>query len=528
MSANAPPDCCPRVFALLSPAERADYTTRPGVHAEINPEQFQAWLKSTASSRQLPWLADLARLEMAIDQVDHNREKMPETVAGWQVNPTLELLSLPWQGLSKLLGEDQPAEPRAEPEKILVWFSPHDRRPHFRRAEDPDLLALKLVLEEIDPEEVAAQGPLSVGEIDGVLDRAAAQGILLAPPSRLVRDEKTFPRPAGFDTRFYSAEVFTLQWHITQNCDLHCRHCYDRSAGQDISLSRGLDLLDQLRRFCRRQGVRGQVSFSGGNPLLHPHFFEFYQGAVERGLTPAILGNPIGADKLAAICAIRKPVFYQVSLEGLAEHNDYIRGTGHFARIMAFLDLLRDAGVFSMVMLTLTRDNLDQVLPLAELLRNRVDLFTFNRLAMVGEGAALASVRPADYPGFLTAYLAAAAQNPTIRLKDNLLNVIRHQQAKPLFGGCTGFGCGAAFNFCCALPDGAIHACRKFPSPIGHLDHLSLESIYQGEKARRYRAGSSACSACRIRPVCGGCLAVGHGFGLNIFQDRDLYCQEVI
>jgi hypothetical protein len=45
--------------------------------------------------------------------------------------------------------------------------------------------------------------------------------------------------------------------------------------------------------------------------------------------------------------------------------------------------------MYTMVMLTLTRDNLDQVLPLAELLRDRADFFTFNRLSTVGEGASL-------------------------------------------------------------------------------------------------------------------------------------------
>ena len=42
------------------------------------------------------------------------------------------------------------------------------------------------------------------------------------------------------------------------------------------------------------------------------------------------------------------------------------------------------------------------------LLRDRVDLFTFNRLAMVGEGADLASVKPEDFPAFLERYMKAS------------------------------------------------------------------------------------------------------------------------
>ena len=138
-----------------------------------------------------------------------------------------------------------------------------------------------------------------------------------------------------------------------------------------------------------RKHVKGQVSFTGGNPLLHPDFSAIYQAAAHLGFTLAILGNPAPRDRIDELIAIQRPSFFQVSLEGLPEYNDYIRGIGHFERVMNFLDLLRDLDVYSMVMLTLTRDNLEQVIPLGERLRGRADAFYFNRLARVGEGASL-------------------------------------------------------------------------------------------------------------------------------------------
>ncbi|MDP2758578.1 MAG: SPASM domain-containing protein, partial [Desulfurivibrionaceae bacterium] len=189
-----------------------------------------------------------------------------------------------------------------------------------------------------------------------------------------------------------------------------------------------------------------------------------------------------------------------------------------------FLELLRELDIYSMVMLTLTRGNMEQVLPLAELLRDRVDLFVFNRLAMVGEGSLLESVDIADYRGFLERYLAAAQENPDMGLKDNLFNLLRAEKGEPLLGGCAGFGCGAAFNFVSLLPDGEVHACRKFPSLIGNIFRQSLAEIYDGPAARKYRAGCLACRDCRLRPACGGCLAVSHGFGLDVFTARDPYC----
>jgi selenobiotic family peptide radical SAM maturase len=208
----------------------------------------------------------------------------------------------------------------------------------------------------------------------------------------------------------------------------------------------------------------------------------------------------------------------------LRDHNDCIRGEGHFDRVIEFLPVLADLGVYSMVMLTLTRDNMEQVLDLAVYLKGRVNQFTFNRLAMVGEGADLVSAEPSAYAEFLEHYLAASEAHTHMSLKDNLFNLLLHGKGAPLTGGCTDSGCGAAFNFVAMLPDGEVHACRKFPSPIGNIHEQRLAEVYQSEAAKMYRAGSSACRDCEIRPVCGGCLAVAHGFGKDIYQDRDPYC----
>ncbi len=201
-----------------------------------------------------------------------------------------------------------------------------------------------------------------------------------------------------------------------------------------------------------------------------------------------------------------------------------IRGHGHFERVLEFLSALRQSEIYSMVMLTLTNENLSQVLPLAEKLRGRADLFTFNRLSLVGEGARLKLPSKSDYMAFLEAYLEAAKRNPLIALKDNLINITRYQNGLPVFGGCTGYGCGAAFNFVCLLADGTVHACRKFPSPIGSIFRNGLAELYDSDSARRYRSGSRACRLCAIRPVCGGCLAIAYSFGLNVFEERDPYC----
>lgn len=473
------------------------------------------------------FLPALARLEWALHQVAMEGECIPTGVDQLMLNPTIRVLQFPWRNLPSLIhtqGDTGVVRPEAGKECILVWVDPRTHDVQLRAASDEDLLALKMVSEDISIREVAAQSTVLPAAVGNAVSRAVTNGLLLAPPSRIRRDESRGVVGEDIDESFLSSSSFILQWHITQACDLHCKHCYDRSDRSLLSFDQALRILDDYQEFCADKCVRGYITFTGGNPLLYPYFTEVYRAASERGFLLSILGNPSPRERIEELLAVQPLDHFQVSLEGLPEHNDDIRGAGHFQRSMEFLSVLRDLGVYSMVMLTLTKDNIDQVLPLAELLRDRADSFTFNRLSQVGEGASLQLPPPDQYARFLEQYLEAAETNPVIRIKDNLFNIILQKRGERPFGGCTGFGCGAAFNFMTLLADGEVHACRKFPSLIGTIHEQGIGDIYDSAIARRYRAGSSACRTCSLQPVCSGCMAIAYSHGLDVFHDRDPYC----
>ena len=318
--------------------------------------------------------------------------------------------------------------------------------------------------------------------------------------------------------------VFTLQWHLTNACEGRCAHCYDRRELCDLPTADCLRILDDFQAFCRQRDIRGQICLSGGNPLLHAGFWEIYTAIARAGLPVSILGNPLDTPALARLLAIQRPAYYQVSLEGLRETNDALRGPGHFARTRDFLQAAKAAHLTTQVMLTLQRANLDDVIPLGLQLAPLIRKFTFNRLAQVGEARGLAIPSHAEYAHFLRDYLETAAAHPVFGCKDNLFNILRHAQRAPLFAGCTGQGCGAAFNFVAVLPDGEVHACRKFPSPLGRVPEQSLTDLYDSPCARNYRQGPRACRRCPLHRACRGCMAVIHGHGGNPLQDRDPQC----
>jgi selenobiotic family peptide radical SAM maturase len=326
------------------------------------------------------------------------------------------------------------------------------------------------------------------------------------------------------DERGRQTEIFTLQWHLTNACGSNCAHCYDRSARAVLELGEARGVLAGFMGFCWRRRVAGRIVLTGGDPLLYPGFWELYEAIAEAGVPVAILGNPIGPEEIAALVQVQRPVYYQISLEGRREHNDRVRGPGHFDRALGFIEAAQRSGLPVHVMLTLTRANLDEVMPLSEELRGRVERLTFNRLAQVGAGASLAAPTATEYSTFLERYLLACRHTPVLGLKDNLINVTRAQRGVRPFPGCTGHGCGAAFDFLALLPDGEVHACRKLPSRVGHVRDASLDDVYRSTAAARYRQGPIACQACRLRSHCGGCMAVSFGRGRDPLVDRDPDC----
>ncbi len=513
----------PRTSRFLGDEGLALLSGNPGseIRPGSDPEVFRGVSSDTHPE---PFLRDLFAVETALYAILQRPHDVRHPEHGAVINPLLDIVAVRYD-VTPFFVDELPDEMIdipvvARDGLIAVWRGPVSGRMYVEYADRQMLLVLKLLADGEDAPPL--RGASLLAYLDA-LDHAARKGIVLKAHSLIVRDSEP-SSDESLSAGFLRASVFTLQWHLTNRCDLHCRHCYDRDQLSPLRLEHARAVLDDFSVFCREKNVRGHICFSGGNPFLYPHFYTIYADAVERGFATSVLGNEVSGQALERLASIRKPDFYQVSLEGLEHHNDSMRGKGYYQRVLAFLDLLRERGIFSVVMLTLSGANIDQVIPLAGTIASRADYFTFNRLAQVGEGSDLSLPGKEEYREFLATFLDLADSTPGIGIKDNLFNILRKERQEPYNGGCTGFGCGAAFNFFALLPDGSVHACRKFPSPVGAVPKSRLIDLYDSTQAQRYRRGPESCLNCSLAPVCKGCMAVVHGMGLDVFHDRDPFC----
>ena len=132
-------------------------------------------------------------------------------------------------------------------------------------------------------------------------------------------------------------------WEITTDCNLNCPFCH--RYGFDAEYYE-IGRLPETIALLKAQGIEN-VILSGGEPLLHPHFFSLLERLQEAGFeldvcTNGVLLDPVLADRLS-----RSLSEISISLDGYGpeRHERMRRSEGCFARTMEGVDLLLKKGM---------------------------------------------------------------------------------------------------------------------------------------------------------------------------------------
>ncbi|MHC1790315.1 methyltransferase domain-containing protein [Solidesulfovibrio sp.] len=133
--------------------------------------------------------------------------------------------------------------------------------------------------------------------------------------------------------------------HVTDRCNLACRHCLFCSgpaAGRELPTAVALGRIAEAAALgCRL------FAFTGGEPFCHPGFAALVADALAvPGSHVVILTNGTGFGDHAGLIDgwPRDRVHFQVSCDGLAPAHDALRGHGAFARLTADLAAARRLG----------------------------------------------------------------------------------------------------------------------------------------------------------------------------------------
>jgi len=339
--------------------------------------------------------------------------------------------------------------------------------------------------------------------------------------------------------------TFAFQWHITEECDQRCEHCYIFTAGQEgLPLATAdASLINKTIESClsmaRDLGREPYFFITGGDPILHPQFWPILERLQVLGVRFSILGNPFHLTeevclRLRALGCER----YQLSLDGLEATHDRIRMPGSFAATLAAVPVLQSAGIRVAVMATVSKTNCDEIPSLIDtVVAHGVDVFSFGRYCSDGPDPAT-QMEPLAYRDFLGRCAEKFAQHRNSETwfdkKDHLWKLWDYEQGQftidqDLDPEMIYDGCHCGNSHLTILPTGAIHACRRVPSPIGNVLTDNLTTVFTGPSLDRYRDYTrfEKCSRCELLRFCRGCPAVAYGTNGD-FYSPDPQCWKVV
>jgi MoaA/NifB/PqqE/SkfB family radical SAM enzyme len=157
-----------------------------------------------------------------------------------------------------------------------------------------------------------------------------------------------------------------LGFALTEHCNLRCPHCIR----DDVTQVRNLDLGLLLRTVDDARALFGDltVSFTGGEPTIHPDWPQIIAAMHERGIPYRFVSNGWHMRRLLPDLRRHPPQMVRLSLSGATEEiHDEERGRGSFRRVLMAVGMLTSIGVPSDLTIVVDRRDRHQLREAADL-----------------------------------------------------------------------------------------------------------------------------------------------------------------
>lgn len=339
-------------------------------------------------------------------------------------------------------------------------------------------------------------------------------------------------------------EYFAYQFHITDQCDQRCEHCYIFAENNNICLlEMRLDdvarVIDNCVDMCDKMNRLPYFYITGGDPILHQNFWEIAKLLKDKGIPFGILGNPFHlSEKVCARLKEHGCKKYQLSIDGMEKTHDAIRKPGSFSTTLAKIPVLKKAGIDVAIMTTVSGTNIDEMEDIVDLVvEHEADIFAFARYCPTSFEKDT-HIEPLQYRDLLDRLWRKFEQHQnsktTFNLKDHLWNLYLYESGlyqipEGLEKGKIHDGCNCANCHMTILPDGAVYACRRMESNIGNVLKQSMYDLYHGKKMDEYRQYDKfeKCAKCELLNFCRGCPAVAYGYTHDMYSPDPQCWKEV-
>ena len=340
-------------------------------------------------------------------------------------------------------------------------------------------------------------------------------------------------------------EHFAFQWHITDECDQRCKHCYIFSEDnckqlKSMSFEQMEEVVANCEDMCEMYGRQPYFYITGGDPILHPDFWRLLELLKSKEISFTLMGNPFHLNdevcERMKDCSCQK---YQMSIDGMRETHDWFRKPGSFDCTLEKIACIKKAGIRAVIMTTVSRTNIKEVPEIIDtVVKYGADVFAFARYCPTSEEKNT-GITPQEYRELMdTCYkkfqrYEAEGCETYFNRKDHLWTLYEYEKGifkipEDAEEGVTYGGCNCGNCHLTILPTGDLYACRRFESKVGNVfeDRIADVWVCQMEAYRDYTKFKK-CSKCELLAFCRGCPAVTYGTTGDFF-DADPQCWKEI
>jgi radical SAM protein with 4Fe4S-binding SPASM domain len=313
----------------------------------------------------------------------------------------------------------------------------------------------------------------------------------------------------------------SINLHLTNQCNLSCSYCY-RNSSPRIQIKRFGHEFNAFLDDCRDIRTENPaITFTGGEPMTHPDFWEVAEYAKSIGFSNHLLTNgtfvtPFNALKLAGLFESVK-----ISLDGASEATHAkTRGADNFEAVINGINVLSqyfEKGRL-MVQTTVNSDNLEEVTLINDILPKQVEV-RHTPLMRMGRGLQTDPIDIINNDQF---------HNLSRKLDDGNDGGSRMPQM-----GKRTFGCHAGDSHISVADNGDVYPCHLFHQnafKMGNIFVDKIAHIFRLEKMSEFGASmdvennNSQCSSCDIRYLCGGGCKANPLHASKDYRKPDIFC----
>lgn len=320
---------------------------------------------------------------------------------------------------------------------------------------------------------------------------------------------------------------FTLQFHITDRCPNQCLHCYKNENFDDLGIKEIEKIFLNIEDFKKKYNASiSQVNITGGAPLIRNDWFKIVELIGRKNKNIVIMDIPehVTPNNIKILKELNVSA-YQVSIDGMQENHDIVRGKGSFEKTIESIDLLNQNGITIFVMYTVNNKNYNDLLPLIDYFeQKKLDVvFAFDFVVCQGNAKnSSISLLSENIRTIIDKYYAKYKENQKrnttvkLKLKSALFSLYTCDGVQDMLAGKYPYvsGCGLGWNTLTVMPDGTVYPCRRLPIRLGNLCEDSFEDIFLNNgfmRKMRRKNNFVKCGLCSYYEFCRGCPAIEYG-----------------